>query len=96
MMDREKDLVEILARLEEQRPEIDRILRRPAIIDTGRKTSAVFRRMWTLPKKTDTRNMKWSGTLIPMARNICLISLSESSDINFTKRPKLYRIKALN
>ena len=34
MTDREKDLADILARLEEQRPEIDRILRRPAIIDT--------------------------------------------------------------
>ena len=30
MTDREKDLAEILARLEEQRPEIERILRRPA------------------------------------------------------------------
>lgn len=92
MKDREKDLAEILARLEEQRPEIERILRRPAIIYTGknRKISAVFRRMWTLPKKTDTRNMRLSDTLIPMAKNICLILLSENSDINFTKKLKIY------
>ena len=32
-----KELEEILARLEEQQPEIDRILRRTPLIDTGRK-----------------------------------------------------------
>ena len=36
MTDREKDLEEILARLEKQRPEIDRILNRPAVMDTKR------------------------------------------------------------
>ncbi len=36
MIDREKDLEEILAKLEKQRPEIDRILNRPAVIDTHR------------------------------------------------------------
>ena len=33
MTDRERDLEEILARLERQRPEIDRILSRPAVMD---------------------------------------------------------------
>ncbi len=36
MTQREKDLEEILARLEKQRPEIDRILSRPAIIEIDR------------------------------------------------------------
>ena len=36
MTDRERDLEEILARLEKQRPEIDRILNRPAVMDTKR------------------------------------------------------------
>ncbi len=36
MKDRKKDLTEILAKLEKDRPEIDRILNRPAVIDTGR------------------------------------------------------------
>lgn len=31
-----------------------------------------------------------------MLGDICLTPLSENSDINFTKKPKLYRIKALN
>ncbi|MEI3338670.1 MAG: hypothetical protein V8R80_00865 [Eubacterium sp.] len=47
MTDREKDLAEILARLEEQRPEIERILRRPAIIDTGREPKDLCR----IPKR---------------------------------------------
>lgn len=49
MTDREKDLAEILARLEEQRPEIERILRRPAVIDTGRKRKSLCR----IPKDAD-------------------------------------------
>lgn len=36
MTDKEKDLAEILTKLEKDRPEIDRILNRSAIIDTGR------------------------------------------------------------
>lgn len=36
MTQREKDLEEILARLKKQRPEIDRILSRPALIETNR------------------------------------------------------------
>lgn len=36
MTQREKDLEEILARLEKQRPEIDRILSRPALIEINR------------------------------------------------------------
>lgn len=36
MTQREKDLEEILARLEQQRPEIDRILSRPALIEVHR------------------------------------------------------------
>ncbi len=50
MTDRERDLEEILARLEKQRPEIDRILSRPTVMDTKRrqKNSAAFRRIWTL------------------------------------------------
>ena len=49
MTDRERDLEEILARLEKQRPEIDRILNRPAVMDIKRpaKNSAAFRRIWT-------------------------------------------------
>ena len=49
MTDREKDLAEILARLEEQRPEIDRILNRKAIIDTGRKAKDLCR----IPRDVD-------------------------------------------
>lgn len=36
MTQREKDLDEILAKLEKQRPEIDRILSRPALIEITR------------------------------------------------------------
>ena len=43
MTDREKDLAEILAKLEKDRPEIDRILNRPAIIDTGREPKILRR-----------------------------------------------------
>ena len=49
MKDREIDLSEILAMLEEQRPEIERILRRPAIIYTGRETKDLCR----IPKDVD-------------------------------------------
>lgn len=49
MSDREKDLEEILAKLEEQRPEIERILSRPAIVNTGRKTKNLCR----IPKDAD-------------------------------------------
>ncbi len=38
-----RELEEILATLEEQQPEIDRILRRTAIIDTGRKAKELRR-----------------------------------------------------
>ncbi len=43
MTDKEKSLAEILAKLEKDRPEIDRILNRPAIIDTGRKPKSLCR-----------------------------------------------------
>ena len=49
MSEREKDLEIILARLETQRPEIDRILNRKAIIDTGRKPKDLCR----IPKDVD-------------------------------------------
>lgn len=49
MTQREKDLEIILARLEEQRPEIDRILSRTAVIDTGRKPKDLCR----IPKDVD-------------------------------------------
>ena len=38
-----KELEEILAELEEQQPEIDRILRRTALVDTGRKPKELCR-----------------------------------------------------
>ena len=38
-----RELEEILAKLEEQQPEIDRILRRTALIDTGRKPKELCR-----------------------------------------------------
>lgn len=43
MTQREKDLEEILARLEKQRPEIDRILSRPAIIEIDRPQKSLCR-----------------------------------------------------
>lgn len=43
MTDREKELQEILDKLEKDRPEIDRILGRPAIIDTGRSSKSLCR-----------------------------------------------------
>lgn len=43
MTQKEKDLETILARLEEQRPEIDRILSRNAVIDTGREPKELCR-----------------------------------------------------
>ncbi len=43
MTDRERDLEEILARLEKQRPEIDRILNRPAVMDTKRPVKKLCR-----------------------------------------------------
>ena len=43
MTDREKDLSEILAKLEKQRPEIDRILSRPAVMDTKRLAKNLYR-----------------------------------------------------
>ena len=38
-----RELEEILAKLEEQQPEIDRILRRTAFVDTGRKPKELCR-----------------------------------------------------
>ena len=38
-----RELEEILAKLEEQQPEIDRILRRTALFDTGRKPKVLCR-----------------------------------------------------
>lgn len=49
MTDREKDLNEILEKLERDRPKIDRILNRPAIMDTGRKSKSLCR----IPTDTD-------------------------------------------
>ena len=43
MTDRERDLEEILAKLEKQRPEIDRILNRPAVMDTKRPAKKLCR-----------------------------------------------------
>ena len=43
MTDRERDLEEILARLEKQRPEIDRILSRPTVMDTKRPAKKLCR-----------------------------------------------------
>lgn len=43
MTDRERDLEEILARLEKQRPEIDRILNRPAVMDAKRPAKKLCR-----------------------------------------------------
>lgn len=43
MKDREKELKEILEKLERDRPEIDRILNRPAIMDTGREPKDLCR-----------------------------------------------------
>lgn len=43
MTQREKDLEEILVRLEKQRPEIDRILSRPAIIEIKRPHKSLCR-----------------------------------------------------
>lgn len=43
MTEKEKDLAEILAKLEKDRPEIDRILNRPAIVNTGRKPKELRR-----------------------------------------------------
>ena len=43
MTDRERDWEEILARLEKQRSEIDRILNRPAVIDTKRAVKKLCR-----------------------------------------------------
>ena len=43
MSSEKRELEEILAKLEEQQPEIDRILRRTALIDTGRKPKELCR-----------------------------------------------------
>ena len=43
MIDKEKDLEEILARLEQQQPEIDRILSRPSIIEIDRPQKSLCR-----------------------------------------------------
>lgn len=43
MTDREKDLSAILTKLEKDRPEIERIMSSPPIIDTGRKLKRLYR-----------------------------------------------------
>ena len=43
MIDKENNLEEILARLEKQRPEIDRVLNRPAVMDTKRPAKKLCR-----------------------------------------------------
>ena len=43
MSNSKRELEEILAKLEEQQPEIDRILRRTPLIDTGRKPKELCR-----------------------------------------------------
>lgn len=43
MIDREKELAGILARLEKNRPEFERIMRRPSLINTGRKPKPLYR-----------------------------------------------------
>ena len=43
MTDRERDVEEILARLEKQRSVIDRILNRPAVMDTKRPAKSLCR-----------------------------------------------------
>ena len=49
MSDVKRELEEILAKLEEHQPEIDRILRRTPLIDTGRKPKELCR----FPKDAD-------------------------------------------
>lgn len=43
MTDKEKDLAAILAELERNRPEIERIMNRQPIINTGRKPKILYR-----------------------------------------------------
>lgn len=43
MIDKENNLEKILARLEKQRPEIDRVLNRPAVMDTKRPAKKLCR-----------------------------------------------------
>ena len=49
MTDRERDLEEILARLEKQRPEIKRIIRRPTAMQTKRPA----KKLWRIPTEMD-------------------------------------------
>ncbi len=49
MTEKEKELQEILEQLERDRPEIDRILNKPPIIDTGRKPKPLC----CIPKDAD-------------------------------------------
>ena len=43
MSERNKRLEELIAKLEKERPEIERILNRPAVIDTGRERKPLHR-----------------------------------------------------
>ena len=43
MSERNRRLEELITRLEKERPEIERILNRPAIIDTGRERKSLLR-----------------------------------------------------
>ena len=43
MSERNKRLEELIAKLEKERPEIERILNRPPLIDTGRERKSLYR-----------------------------------------------------
>ena len=92
MTDRERDLEEILARLEKQRPEIDRILNRPAVMDTKRPVKKLCR----IPPDMDFTVKDGNTCSILTVMNFCLTPSSENSDTDSDRSDRGYRFKALN
>ena len=98
MTDRERDLEEILARLEKQRPEIDRILNRPAVMDTKRPVKKLCRIPPDMDFTVKDGNTEYevSGRFNPDSDEFCLTPSSENSDTDSDRNDRSYHFKALN
>ena len=98
MTDRERDLEEILARLEKQRPEIDRILNRPAVMDTKRPVKKLCRIPPDMDFTVKDGNTEYevAGLFNPDSDEFLLNTIIENSDTDSDRSDRGYRFKALN
>ena len=99
MTDRERDLEEILARLEKQRPEIDRIFKPSCRYGYKKDRSKKLCRIppdMDFTVKDGNTEYEVAACSILTVMNFCLTPSSENSDTDSDRSDRGYRFKALN